>query len=187
MNERDPVYPIYEVQLRWENDGEHDPEYPKWHEGLPAGRVWNGTTMTKMYRENPGANTVREWALNEWWPGYQDHEGPSGKLSDKNPGEPEVTVTFEGEESWCLEWFQHWTFDVGQTDGEALSSFQRYVDRYAHMQRIWPIPTEGYKCLMGAEERWRWKGSVDGTPENDAPAPCRCEHCKKHGVIRIGH
>jgi hypothetical protein len=39
-------------------------------------------------------------------------------------------------------------------------------------------------CLMGAEDRWRWYG---GDYDNKTNPPCRCEGCKKYGVIRINH
>lgn len=83
---------------------------------------------------------------------------------------------------WWLSWFCHSTFDVGQTDAEVLASFEQYLD--------WAEPqsTErgGTVCLMGAEDRWRWHGYQD-KDGNRTPAPCRCDGCRKYGLIRIGH
>lgn len=80
-------------------------------------------------------------------------------------------------------------YTVGQSDQEALASFSRFVWRYADMQEYYPgEPPEGYRCLMGAEDRWRWCGaSPDGEPDTRSKPPCRCEHCREQGVIRIGH
>jgi hypothetical protein len=38
---------------------------------------------------------------------------------------------------------------------------------------------------MGAEDRWRWYGG--DSYENKTDPPCRCNGCKKAGVIRINH
>jgi len=38
--------------------------------------------------------------------------------------------------------------------------------------------------LMGAEERFRWRGS---TTKTKIDPPCRCKYCKKANVIRIDH
>ena len=179
----DTLYPQYKVRVRWENDGEHNPAYPKWHEGLPEGRTWNSASLNRMYREDPGAAEVERWAREEWWPEYAASE----KIASKNPGEPEITVEAQPPESWMLSWFEHWTFDVGQTDQEALASFDRFVSRYERMQdRISPGEyPEGYRCLMGAEDRWRWHAGPN--PEDRNPPPCRCEHCKAQGKVRIAH
>jgi len=96
---------------------------------------------------------------------------------------------------WWLSWFQHETFDVGQTNEDALSSFRHYVwwaegqgKRYVRGEDgnlLYDLPVVQ---LMGAEDDWRWCGSEpDG--ENDARSdpPCRCKHCKRQGLIRIGH
>jgi hypothetical protein len=40
-------------------------------------------------------------------------------------------------------------------------------------------------CLMGAEDRWRWSGG--DSYENRTDPPCRCDGCKKAGVIRVDH
>jgi hypothetical protein len=176
------LYPQYTISLRWEQDGAHDPGYPKWHEGLPEGRIWNYTVLNRMYREEQSVAELERWAREDFWPEYV-----AGKLADKNPAEPEITVKDDGRESWILDWFQHWTFDVGQTDAEALASFERYVGRYEHMQgdsRYW-IERGEYRCLMGAEDRWRWSGGPSSEDRTDPP--CRCEHCKAQGKIRIGH
>lgn len=159
----DPRYPIYDVSVRWEYDANGE-------------RTWNGTGFNRMYREDPGEDAVRA-EVDRWWDSYE-------KKGD-NPGAPEITVR-RYEESWCQGWFSHHTFDVGQSDSDALASFSRYVDRYAHMQDYGPKIREDfpdYICLMGAEDRWRWHS---GSKEYDG-IPCRCEHCQRLGVLRIAH
>lgn len=99
-------------------------------------------------------------------------------------------------ETWCLNWFSHYTFDIGQSDEDALDSFEKYVKRYEDQQSL-PIEMinklgDDYNCLMGAEDRWRWghyemdeKGNRIG--EDLILGPCRCNACKKAGIIRIDH
>lgn len=173
------TYPTFVVGVKWVQDGEHDPKYPKRHEGLPEGRIYNSTSLNKMYREERDVADIEREIRDEWWPKYAQ-----SNLATMNPTEPEITVKNTGRETWCLGWFEHWTFDVGQTDAEALASFERYVSRYKHMQDG-GYDTPGYRCLMGAEDRWRWNG--DPSYDERTDPPCRCKHCREQGVIRIGH
>lgn len=177
----DPVYPQYSITIRFEQDGEQNPGW-KNGESLPEGRIWNSVHLDRMYREDRDVNELLAEFRDEWWPKYVEEK----ELAEKRPGPPMITVRCTGRESWVLEWFQHKTFDVGQSDEEALASFERFVRRYEHMQEVHPghIP-HGYRCLMGAEDRWRWSGGP-GPDDRTAP-PCRCEHCKEQGVLRIGH
>lgn len=90
---------------------------------------------------------------------------------------------FEREATWCCQWFNHYTFNTSLTDEDILQSFEKYVRRHAsnqvrtgegideHRDRV----GDDYVCLMGAEDRWRWKG------------PCRCEHCQKRSIVMIDH
>lgn len=160
-------YGIYTFTIKWEQDGIH--KWENQHKGLPEGRIHNGTSFDIMYKDDQKIENLEQWVVNEWWKNYKKE-----KLFDKNPSTPKFTVAFKEKETWCLTWFSHYTFDVGQTDEEALSSFASFVDRYRN---------EGYegRCLMGAEDMWRWKGADDTDP------PCRCEGCKEFGVIRINH
>jgi len=175
----DPVYPIYRVEVRWEQDGEHDENYPSRHQGLPKGRIWNGSSFYRMYREDPGGDKVLS-DIQEWWDGYKEN-----KLDGKGPGDPEITVAEPFHETWCLSWFEHWTFDDGRSDEEFLASFERYVRRYEHLQTYSVDIPDGYRCLMGAQDRWRWKARP--APRDESPPPCRCEHCRAQGKVRIGH
>ena len=172
------AYPIYRVEVKWVQDTINDP-HPRWIEGLPAGRMRNATGWNKMYREVRPYGDI-EAEIQTWWETYSQ--------TLPNPAELVVEVVFDRWEVWCLTWFSHWTFDVGLDDNAVLRSFDKYVMR---MQAA-NLRASGYDdkpfCLMGAEDRYRWSGSGDdGNPRENTPPPCRCVHCKKQGVVRIGH
>lgn len=167
------TFPIYSCTLRWSQDGEHNPEYPEMHVGLPAGRVWKDYYFNKMFKEDQTAEQLQD-CLQEVWENY---------LKKENPPTPWITKSewkFVERETWMLTWFQHETFDMGQTDEEALESFAEYVDR--KQDTNWKLGRDRDSGLMGAEDRWRWKGFEDGSDP-----PCRCVHCKAQGLLRIGH
>jgi hypothetical protein len=102
----------------------------------------------------------------------------------------ELKVQFSHEATWCPLWFAHWTWDTDESDMAVLASFHDYVgymQEYNQVHGYWIGSGENRMwcdklCLMGAEEHWRWRASKD-----DDTAPCRCEHCKKQGIIRICH
>jgi len=155
------MYPIYNTHASWNQD-----DYQN-----------NSTGFDTMYREDPGLDAMQGFA-EKWWADYA-----ARKLAGKNPVLLSLEVTRKPDEDWCLTWFSHYTFDTGQTDAEILVSFASYVNRtedYNAGHMIW-YEAEGGGfwsepiCLMGAEDKWRWKG------------PCRCEHCQKRGVISIDH
>ena len=49
------------------------------------------------------------------------------KHADAKIENASFTVTFKFYETWLLTWFHHETFDVGQTDKEALDSFEQFI------------------------------------------------------------
>lgn len=192
MSER--RFPIYRTDVKWVYDSDEAPERKaKHHLGDPGeGRGRNSTSWSDMFREEQDTAEMERKAREEWWPEYLERPsrfGDNVKPGSLNPSEPTITVTLERHEEWCCTWFSHWTFDDGQTDAEVLASFQEYVWRYADMQNYYPGDApEGYLCLMGAEDRWRWSGSgEDGDNSVNTDPPCRCKHCKAQGKIRIGH
>jgi len=183
-----PKYPIYSFSARWSQDGVWDENYPNWHEGLPEGRVWNSTSFRKMFKEEQTQEQLDAFAK-EWWEGYLKAEHRTPMINIEMDF---LKAEYKEHETWVLTWFQHETFDVGQSDLEALDSFEQFVRRYERMQgqdifyqKNYP---EKYHCLMGAEDRYRWHGAEpDGKPDDHSPAPCRCKFCKEQGVIRIAH
>lgn len=138
-----------------------------WQETKDGKRIDNAGSARMMYREAPSEAELKRWS-DATWAHY--------KAKAVDPSEPVITLRALGEETWCLTWFSHYTFDTGQTDAETLASFEDFVDRVqsAHGEEA---------VLMGAEDRWRWSGAEPG----DRCPPCRCDGCKKSGVIRICH
>lgn len=92
-------------------------------------------------------------------------------------------VSLHRYDNWALRWFQHETRNVHLSDEQLLISFERFVNRkmpghialqsWAH--NFYDIENVEKYCLMGAKDRWRWKG------------PCRCQNCTEQGVVRIDH
>ncbi len=179
------AYPIYFVDVLWSEDYPPGSETQMNRIGmplLPEGRFWNSTGWDTMFREVRDLEDIEAEALRDWWPKYRE------KLL--NPGDPIIVARFLRWEVWTLTWFSHWSFDVGMTNDEVLASFSRYVDRTEDANRregAWKgdFWVDRYS-LMSAEDRWRWSGKhTEGGAQT--PPPCRCEDCKKQGVVRIDH
>jgi hypothetical protein len=182
------IYPIYSVSARWAmDDSVRDPtDAPHWHEGLTEGRIWNSTGYSTMLQAPDLERVQRE--AREWWELYKNKGG--------NPSDLALAVAFVRNEAWCSGWFSHWTFDTGQSDEEVLASFERFVRRMEDLNRSEGKYVDGYwcdaYCLMCAADRYRWcaspsGGSVVGFHAEHKPAPCRCECCRKRGIVRIDH
>jgi len=169
----EPVYQIFELRWRWSQDlapGEKMPE--GWKEGLPAGRFWNGISHFQMPRENMTLAEMEDKAA-EWIKGHFERK------SQPNVGDLTINVHYVRSEVWCLGWFNHFTYDLGQSNHAIIDSFFAFIDRTRIRNRE-DGREDGYH-LMGAEDIARWFGwEGDGSP-------CRCDGCKKHGVIRINH
>ena len=184
-----PVYPQYEWTARWiepippDKKDESFYSAPR-HADAGEGNFWNSTGGNKMHRTDPSEEGIRKEIL-KWWSEYRATKNIAAETC-------EITVTRKPDEEWCLTWFQHFTFDIGQTDQEALDSFAAFLGRMG-VELRWTSGEYHYEkpggyCAMGAEDRWRWCGSGDdGSPDARTDPPCRCKHCKEQGVIRIGH
>jgi hypothetical protein len=191
MEER--TYPIYSFSAKWSQDGVQDSNYPKHYEGLSEGRIWNGTQFYKMFKEEQTQEQLDEYVKN-WWEEFIKNRKEENRPI-LNPILKHLTSKYVCHETWVLNWFQHATFDTGQSNEEVLESFNKYVDRIQenneriecqYPEELWH--EKGHLCLMGAEDRWRWHGAEpNGGPNDHSPAPCRCKHCKEQGVIRIAH
>jgi hypothetical protein len=132
-----------------------------------------------MLEETDDLEVLEERYRTTWWPDQRD------KYPEAS--EPDILVTFVRWDTWCEGWFSHWTFDCGQSDEEVLASFRAYVDRVERIQERerWDGIEYRSRCLMGAEDRWRWRASPECGIES--PPPCRCDDCKKFGLVRIDH
>lgn len=183
-----PHYPVYSFRARWEQE---DDDHPT-----------EATSYSKMLRKPPGEEKLREELLG--W--YSYVEARDDRNQQPVSGGVELEAEFTHEETWVLSWFQHWTFDVGQTDQETLDSFQRFVDRHRwyHGWHVAAVLDESMKRrvrdrlghdplqLMGAHDRFRWGckpdgGSIMGFGEERGDPPCRCEGCQERGVLTIDH
>lgn len=182
----DIKYPIYSIIAKWIQNVDQSKYTPgsRAIEDVPEGRIRNSISFSKMYKEEQTQEQM-DAVAKDWWERYI--------LEDKNKDLQfelvELTAKYKEHESWMLTWYQHQTFDTGQTDQEALDSFERFVSRYEDQQDLdYPYP-ENYHCLMGAEDRWRWSGGDEEgkQPNGQLPPPCRCKYCKEQGVIRISH
>lgn len=178
-------FPCYRFTYKWSQDGEQDPQFPSRHEGLPAGRVWNGTHVNKINKPELTPELLL-LQLRSCWEHYCEGEASLLNISDV-----EMKAEYLGQDTWIRTWFQHETIDVGQTDEEALASFEAFVEEKQALNRKHRLETgedQDFYALMGAEDRWRWHGSnEEGEPDVNVPAPCRCPSCKQQGRIRIGH
>jgi len=179
-----PSYPIYGFTVKWIQDGKHDPKYPEsfMYRDVPEGRINNSTYQSKIFKEEQTDEVLTEF-ITKWW----DNLSKQDRHKDLNVELTELKVEFLRYETWNLTWFSHETFDVGQTDQEALDSFEEYVERIEQYNSQFD-ELKGQICLMGAEDRWRWCGSTEeGRSDMDIPAPCRCQGCKDAGMLRINH
>lgn len=169
--DNEQAYPIYKIKFSWiEQNGKE-----------------NNTNWKVMFKEELSND------------GQQEKLKQYGELLSKKYQNTECmggSMEFVEYETWCIEWFCHYTFDTGQINQEVLDSFERFVRRkedknLANGHQINdpnynnPNWVDTYYCLMGAEDRWRWYGG--DSYEHKTDPPCRCEGCKKNGLIRINH
>jgi hypothetical protein len=164
------AYPIYQIEFTW----------------LDKNDKKDSTGWKVMFKE-PLTDDEQQEKLKEY--GEQLERKYNSKCM-------QGSMKFVEYETWCIERFCHYTYDNGQTNQEVLDSFEKFVQRKENMNLQnghqisdpdYSLPnwTKTYYCLMGAEDRWRWCGGEDREHRTDAP--CRCEGCKKNGLIRINH
>lgn len=179
--DQSPRYKIWSIRASWTNinkEGE---------------RVKNGTGFKWMPKDQSASTQENTEAhAREWWDKYIERMKQEKPEHVKEIEDIQLAASFSHEESWCDGWFKHWTWDIGQSDEEALESFQQYVWRIEVLNERWrwengKSEDESKICLMGAEDRWRWVSDEEDEDGKRKPAPCRCDGCKKAGVIRIVH
>ena len=150
-------YPIYRFSAVWNQS-----DYQK-----------NGSSCRQMYKEK-----LSDEEMNE-----KLEEFKTNVTKDKKEVEFLVsTVEYLEDETWVSKWFCHFTFNQFDSDDDARKSFQEFVMRKEvkneenghYNNEMNTNRPEGYECLMGAEDRWRWE-------------VCHCEHCEKNEWTIINH
>lgn len=94
----------------------------------------------------------------------------------------DIKVEYKGQARWWLTWFAHHSLCKFDTEQEAFSDFESFLEeKNIHLNyssypgsMLFEEKKEGSYCAMGAEDRWRWK-------------LCTCKYCKKSGRTIIGH
>ena len=181
--EGENAYPLYQVSIRYSQDViEENRDYAEKYSEIKDGRFDTlNNSHNYMYKEGKDIDEIINTELKEHWPTFikarERGHVEKGHLPIDNPVLESISAKLLRYETWSLTWFSHWTFDDGRSDEEYLASFARFVSRMEDRDDY---------CLMGAEDRWRWKGRTDdGKGETDPP--CRCKHCKVKGLIKIDH
>ena len=185
--EGEKAYPIYSVRIEYTEDvNDENRKYVNEDRIQPDGRAKASISNTVMYKEEQDIAFVKQEAKEKMWgnftKGHDRRTLEKGRMPMDNPKLESIKVSLLRYETWCLDWFSHWTFDDERSDAEYLQSFADFVNR---MERI-----DDY-CLMGAEDRWRWHGVADDgettDPNKYTKPPCRCKGCKEKGIVRIDH
>jgi hypothetical protein len=159
-------FPIYNFSFRWNQDNYEN----------------NGSSFSKMYKEEPTENELRQDLENSKQ--YREKK----QIEEGHPVTEwlEVEYKYIEHESWVLIWFNHMTYNQFETDAEVEESFKTYINRMKRLnmenghsatEMNYSQPYDSNKpfhCLMGAEDHWRWN-------------ICRCEHCQAQGKITIDH
>lgn len=164
------AYPIYRFSIKWIQDENTD----------------NGTSLSLLKLEEMSDFEIISY-IDHFWETYSSNE----KFNGKNPRDMSFTYELYFE-TWNLTHFSHETFDVGQSDENVLASFEKYVRRHESYQEFISFKRKSSDtsnvtiCLMGAEDRYRWRGA-DNEKGETTEAPCRCQNCKDAKLIRINH
>jgi hypothetical protein len=159
------AYPIYKMSFKWT---QLDPKTNQ--------RVDNYSSFERMFKQE-----LTEVEIDELIVKYKSDY--SEKYSELDIEFNSGTITFFEYETWTCGWFCHSSFNYHLSNEDILESFSEYVSRYEGLHETDPK----YRCLMGADDRWRWtaRDPVDHTKES--PPPCRCNTCIEQGVVRIFH
>ena len=150
-------FPIYKFYANWDQDDFEN----------------NSTGYSIMYKEYPSPDQLEEELKLFKYGILAKHKNVIFKMAE---------YEFVEEESWCSGWFSHYTYNQLENVSEIESSFEDFVERKEQSNKknghgtldSNPNSKEPYHCLMGAEDRYRWK-------------ICRCDGCKKLGKITVDH
>ena len=175
------AYPIYRISFIWIQDGDNTNGR---HLDLPISRVYNSNVFYEMRKAEITDDELKTF-VDELWVKYSTN----AKFSESHTN---VVLTktesiLHEYETWKLTWFTHETFDMGQTRSEVYDSFEKFVRRKENIINAHRFDeSKPNYCLMGAEDRWRW-GNNNKDIEPSDNIPCKCEHCKTAGMLRISH
>lgn len=192
--DKDQLFPIYGITAKWKQD-EYKREGNDWK---PTGnRVDNSLYNTRIFREPLSEKEIqklRDSVESEYLGEVGEKMRKSRNRAPlRNWSDLEVEVELKYWESWHLTRFTHETFRDDRTREEVIQSFENYVsrhewyqDHFLHSERLEELVATGQipvkVCLMGAEDRWRWRGKDD-----ESEYPCNCDKCKEAGMWRISH
>ena len=136
-------FPIYRFWANWTQD---NIDYK------------NGFSARVMYKEHQSDAELRV-ILEKMISGALEKDSVKGQ----NPKMVDSGFEFIEEESWCLRWFNHYTFNHFDTDEEAERSFNQFIYRKesqnlenGHYKHESSDSKKPFHCFMGAEDRWRW-------------------------------
>lgn len=143
---------------------------------FPDGEESDQISLHRMFRD-PLEPDMLEREVEAWADLVLHAERPSGVFAERGGTIGEHSATFLHDETWCQGWFEHTSFNVHLSDEDLRADFLRYIDRQRKRARAqYPNdPDLWHAGLMGADDLWRWDG------------PCRCEHCARREVVKIGH
>jgi len=172
---RERWYPIYTFTIWWEITN------PMTKYDNETRHTVEQSTIAKQFHVPPTPEELEAYVRKFWIEMLMAERGSLPTLADRGAVLVGYAVEVREIEAWYGGWFQHVSLNTHLSDKELFESFRQFVDRKREADfnlRVLRGPRqEGveYYCLMGAEDRWRWKG------------PCRCEHCQAQGVVRIDH
>ena len=176
-----PKYPIYISCFRFVEEAEENYVLTKneLNLGLKLGERLNAVVFHSMFKHELTNNEKMKFLLNNVRKLNQKY-----KITDFI----ESAVIFERYDTWLLRFFCHSTFKIeGKNNNWYLDSFKEYVSRKENENEHAKY-NEGYDDLhpkyqlMGAEDKWRWRGEREGDS-----APCECSACLDSDLIFINH
>lgn len=157
---KEKAYPVWAVTAQWEYK-------------TPEGWKHNSTYFKTSQKEGI-------FDLQLWWNGYKN-KGRESKLI-------KIERVLLGEFVWWMKWFCHVNLNYHDNEKDAFESFRVFLEGTYQNINILDVydcssmrkdtylnkVNNREECLMGAEERWRWKF-------------CGCEQCKKEQITIIKH
>lgn len=165
-------YPVYRIVVSWLEPG--GTLHKKNGKKVQAN---NGNVLDIMVRDGIAID-VDNGGLDLEVSDFGQHEALSramaywDKLRITSKNKPlflhKLEVSFVGFRVWLPGWFHHTSLNIYPSEAEAFESFEKYVGENMIKH------TRDEICLMGAEDRWRWRY-------------CGCNECRRRGQTLITH